>query len=313
MEHFNGSAIGNMLKVISRDHDQLDDAFDEYFRQIDPANFREQQKENASEKELKAAMAYFDTHGLRAAFERRVAGVDELLGIWVGKTDAEVEETDPFKKALAKVSDKKVEVKKVVLPGIQQITKAKFITEILPTALQLEVLLQSHHDFPYTFSVPKDAAAPAVFIWDTEDNRRPDCTMVAHEPESVRYYGLQSGVYIPVRKVVTAPWTVGGLATEGWTVEKVNARESLLNAFAPFFLLVVEGEMSMSLEGLNSYGAALKSELYNYRRAIDTAMQYLPLEQNKQAAVGLSLERIPRTVRVTTQDAVVTYQVMNIE
>ncbi len=71
--------------------------------------------------------------------------------------------------------------------------------------------------------------------------------------------------------------------------------------------------MSMSLEGLNSYGAALKSELYNYRCAIDTAMQYLPLEQNKQAAVGLSLERIPRTVRVTTQDAVVTYQVMNIE
>ena len=144
-------------------------------------------------------------------------------------------------------------------------------------------------------------------------NRRPDCTMVAHEPETIRYYGLQAGVFIPVQKIVTAPWTLGGLNTEGWTVENVKACSSLLNAFSPFFLLVVEGDMAVNIEGINSYGTALKSELYQYRRAIDTAMQYLPIEQTKHPAVGFSLERIARTVRVTTADAIITYQVVDID
>ena len=69
----------------------------------------------------------------------------------------------------------------------------------------------------------------------------------------------------------------------------------------------------VNLKGINSYGAASSQELYQYRRAIDTAMQHLPLENTLEPVVGFQLNGSKRAVRVTTADTIAVYHIEDIE
>lgn len=103
--------------------------------------------------------------------------------------------------------------------------------------------------------------------------------------------------------VCTTPWTLGAGDTA----------TSILPAMSPNWLLLVKGVLNFNLKGISSYGAALSQELYEYRRAIDTAMQYLPLENTLEPVVGFQLNESKRTVRVTTADNVAVYHIEDIE
>ena len=103
--------------------------------------------------------------------------------------------------------------------------------------------------------------------------------------------------------VCTTPWTLGAGDTA----------TSILPAMSPNWLLLVKGVLNFNLKGISSYGAALSQELYQYRRAIDTAMQYLPLENTLEPAVGFQLNGSKRAVRATTADTIAVYNIEDIE
>lgn len=191
--NFRSGSVGRLLETSDTNPDA---GYMEYLRVTDPKVHSRAQKE-ASDNQLKVAMAKIEKLGLSKAFYRRPARVDELRYLWQPvkqeesaevETEASTEESvaNPFAAALAKRKEPDN-----TIPGLDHtvdINFQRFWNHVLPKALSLRVrpiyrnrLMPTLSMTGFMTSVYPDA--PRILKSDLPDDRYPVSEWQFAEPQ----------------------------------------------------------------------------------------------------------------------------------
>ncbi len=184
--NFRNTVVGEFLENASED---ADDAYMKFLKMTDPLKYQRAQKD-ASENQLKVAMALVDKLGLGKSLIQRPARIDELRYTWKPSAEAVVEpnegdgvkdDVNPFR---GLVENKTFSPELVNSISAINMSWAKFYTNILPKAINLQVklrvnFLNSSLD-GYGFMTAVYPDAPPVNKHDFPEDRYPICEYCFH-------------------------------------------------------------------------------------------------------------------------------------
>ncbi len=108
--------------------------------------------------------------GIASSLRRRFAAADELVTVWEPAQHEVNPPTGMFGHLLA---NKRVEAEAELTAKPITMTFAKFRRDILPHALEMEVIVGGHSANFCAFTTAADASAPPILKWDSEECRNP--------------------------------------------------------------------------------------------------------------------------------------------
>lgn len=168
VSHYTGirnSAIGTLLVDVSEGIEPLDTSLEKFGRKMDPMNYRRPTVAAITPAMKKAAEEKLVQLGLENSLGRRSATIDDI-----GVNDVLFINRDPKKvgSLLDDVlggTDAKVDKKK--FDKVEEITIDKFISDVLPTAKNIELLVEGDHVSNFmTLIAPKHKNSPSLFRWN---------------------------------------------------------------------------------------------------------------------------------------------------
>lgn len=160
------SNLGTLLVALSEGED-LEAAVRQYEKQAAPENYK-RPKAIFTAKMLEEAKATVEKMGLMESLPRRMANLNDISvnNILFANRDA--------KKSMSDASDVFADMAKAAaVPNSKAISKMeeipieKFLSDVLPTATTLEVLLENRHaNSMVTLVAPQNKGCPAITKWD---------------------------------------------------------------------------------------------------------------------------------------------------
>lgn len=157
------TSIGTLLVDIS-DGLELEDAVKKFEAMVAPANYK-RPTALVTKKQIEQAKAKIEELGLTPALERRYARIDDITVNNVLFADRDARKAmgaDVFGDLADNV---KTNTKK--LDKIEEVPIDKFLTDILPQATSVEVLVENRHNGNFmSLIAPADPSAPNMFKWD---------------------------------------------------------------------------------------------------------------------------------------------------
>lgn len=311
MTHFNGSSLGTLVRDTAAGK-PVEKAIDMHLEITHPLKFRAKEKEKVTLKELEAAGKYLLENGYMASFQRKFAKLEDLPLMWapvpgVGTPLAEPDDFagdtfNPFAKAIANAKPIETAPALPVVKTPTKISLRKFLAEILPTAKGLEILLGTQ-GYPQAFTIPTTPDTKPILAWDAGLTAgRIECPLVHNQQIPNMVYGVRSG-WVPCVGFMRMPWTT-------------ETGQSTLKIAQPVYAALVYGS-DERLDNVcpKSYGTVLSSELYQYRGAIDKALDGIAIQQSGEIAIGFQVSGYDAgcVLRVNNGDALVPYEIVSVD
>lgn len=155
------TAIGTLLIDLSEGK-EVDDAVRKFEAVVAPFNYK-RPTALVTKAMIDKARATVTALGLAPALERRYATIDDVSVrdlLFVDRSPAAAVASDVFAEVAAGVKDK-------TLKKVEEVSVEKFLSDILPRAKTLEVMLESRHSGNLVSLIaPVDASAPRLFKWE---------------------------------------------------------------------------------------------------------------------------------------------------
>lgn len=274
-------AFGMPVREVKRRHEE----------RVDPLKY--QRPTALKEGNVREAERLFAELGLAPALRRRFALADELVHLWKPQS-AKLDDRrgGVFGHLLA--DQKPAQVQRLTAQPVAM-TFAKFRRDVLPRAIELEVMVPGRGQFcAFTTQVERDA--PPILQWDSEECRNPFAGYVYHNGSLSSNWGLFSGSRAKVICVSEMPAAWGGRP----------ARDLGNRA-----LLVLEGARDHTNRSLALFPECLRSELHRVRATIEAHSRSGKLEEvDGQHAAGLLVgDGCEATLLVRTREGVASYRI----
>jgi hypothetical protein len=293
------SPIGKFIKNIIGG-DSYDVATAKFLKMADGLNYM-RPKAAPKAGTVQRAETIFEKLGLASALERRFLTHPELRGvIWSAPEEAPKEEKSTLFGHLKTQEDKPAAP---TLPEINSgpISLARFMAEILPTALAIE--LDGNQSVRYnitSFTTSVDPEAKPILQWDDEANRNPVCGYIYHEGSPLRQWGITTA-RPKIVKIINNP--------EQWGRDDATVFGKYVTTF------VFDEGNGGRLPNTPMFPETFRSELHEVRSVLEAHFRskpLTPLEDGQKPVVGIIMPVagpcfLP--LRVTTKDAVVRYQI----
>jgi hypothetical protein len=237
------------------------------------------------------AECLFDRLGLAPALRRRFATADELVHLWKPRAAPRGQEGGVFGH-LGASQRAKAEASLTASPV--RVTFSKFRRDVLPRALELEVLVPTHGGF-CAYTTQADPSAPPLLQWDSEECRNPFAWYVYHNGSPASNWGLTGGRRARVSCVSLQPTM--------WSGEDAYAH------LGKSALLVLEGCADRRGGSLALFPECLRSELHGVRSTVEAHSRSRSLERPEgQHAAGLRVQDgVELQVWARTADGVARY------
>ena len=158
-------SIGTLLVNISEGMD-LDLAVRKYEQIVAPENYK-RSKPVFTQRMLEDARKTIEELGYMDSLERRYATLDDITVNNILFSNKDSAKRITGSKGLFDEMSREVSTKPKKFERLAEIEIEKFITEVLPTAQEVEVYLENKHE-PNMMSLiaPKNVDAPSMFKWD---------------------------------------------------------------------------------------------------------------------------------------------------
>ncbi len=157
-------SIGVLLTDISKDI-SLDEAVRKYYSIVDPSKYK-RPKAVFTRKMLEDAEREITELGYMTSLGRRYAQLDDITANNILFANRDVAKKLGIGNVFADMK-KDVAVRSNSFDKIEEVPVAKFISDILPTAQQIEVLLENRHSGNLVSLIaPQDKSAPSMFKWN---------------------------------------------------------------------------------------------------------------------------------------------------
>lgn len=241
----------------------------------------------------------FEKMGAGRALERRVAKLEDVA-CWLWKpTPPEKLPAFPSGRLFDHLRTDRQPVKELELPA-KPITFEKFRKEVLPTALEMEVLVPAHGNF-YGLTTAIHADAPPILQWDGLDGwpRNPVSGYVYSSGSLATNWHLTGGSWAGVTVVFLAP--------NKWQCPEKFDHHSKSVHFALVGAVDKQGKTS----GLAIFPETLRSEFHSVRSVVEAHSrkgQLVGVEEGTANGLLYS-DRAMWTVRVTTAGGRASYRI----
>jgi len=286
-------ASGTSAREVKRRHEE----------RVDPLKY--QRPTTLREGNVRQAERLFEELGLAPALRRRFALADELVHLWTPKAERQAQAGGVFGHLLA--GQKPAQAQRLTAQPVAM-TFAKFRRDVLPRALEVEVVVPAHGQFS-AFTTQADRDAPPILQWDSEECRNPFAWYVYHTGSPASVWGLRGGSHARVVAMSLMPCNWGDEDRH----RDLGGRALLVleGARDGRALLVLEG----ARDGRNSSRAllpeCLRSELHAVRSTIEAHSRSGRLEDvDGQHAAGLLVgDGCEATLLVRTREGVSSYRI----
>jgi len=211
----------------------------------------------------------FDQLGLAPALRRRFARLDEIEAMWLPKPSV----PEPTVGGTFAVLRQAPPSKALDL-GTETMTWVKFVRDVLPEALSIELDVPYRGNFT-AITTAADMGAPPILRWDSDDptRRNPCCVYVYNGGSGARQWGLNGTS--TVTAICRRP-------------EKWNGRD--FKDETDGAVLVLEGAVDSRDSGLALFPETLSSELHGVRSVIEAYSAQGRIEGRDEAsACGILL------------------------
>lgn len=222
---------------------------------------------------VREAEKLFDKLGLAASLRRRFATADELVHLWKPQPVPRNQEAGIFGHLLP---SRRATAEASLTAQPVRMTFAKFRRDVLPRALELEVMVPRHGRF-CAFTAAVDREAPPLLAWDSEECRNHWAWYVYHQGSPATQWGLAGGRRARVEAISLMP--------SSWGSEEGRFAELGKRA-----LLVVKGAHDTANRSLALFPECMRGELHSVRRTIEAHSRSGKLElpaEGVQHASGL--------------------------
>ncbi len=242
---------------------------------------------------VRQAEHLFEELGLAPALRRRFALADELVHLWRPQAAKQASTGGVFGHLLA--DQRPAQVQRLTAKPVPM-TFAKFRRDVLPRALEVEVVVPQHGQFS-AFTTQADRNAPPILQWDSEECRNPFAWYVYHNGSPASVWNLRGGSNARVVAMSLMPCNWGD-----------EGRHRDLGSRA---LLVLEGARDGRNSSLALFPECLRSELHAVRSTIEAHSRSGRLEDvDGQHAAGLLVgDGCEATLLVRTREGVSSYRI----
>ncbi|ANT45240.1 hypothetical protein Xoosp2_18 [Xanthomonas phage Xoo-sp2] len=264
---------------------------------MDPLKYQRPTKE-VSAGNVAQAERLFERLGLGPSLQRRHARADEVVFEWQ-PTQQKAKDTGIFGHLLA---HQRTGAEKALLgTRAQPITYARFQRDVLPQAIEMEVVVPHHGNF-VALTTAVDPDAPPILQWDSLECRNPFAWYVYHNGSPASNWGLRSGR----SKVV------------GITLQPSQWGRGLNGGHhGSSAILMIEGAADQRSSTLALFPECLRSELHEVRATVEAhsrRMALAKLPRGTQNAAGLRVgDSSPAEVWVRTAQGTARYVIDRME
>lgn len=273
--HVKGSVLGALLDDIEagKSAKAVREAHNE---RVDPLHYQ-RPRSGPSDQNVDRAEEIVAKLGLEKSLERRFARLDEVCKSWVPLSGDSVKQEGVFASLRSNKETSIVE-------GTKTYTWTKFAREVLPEALEMDVVLnQSKRYILCAMVTAVHKNAPPILKWDREENRNP-----------VSWYSYAYGS-------LPHEW---GITTSPVKVTAVAPRPD--GAQAAILLLHGTADPEQGRAGSALFPEILRPELYEVRKTVEAYSRKKPLQGwSRSSACGLHIsaahEEINIVLRVRTR------------
>lgn len=275
-------ASGMSVHEVKRRHEE----------RVDPLKY--QRPTTLKEGNVRQAERLFEELGLAPTLRRRFALAEELVHLWSWAKVAEPAKVGGvFGHLLA--DQRPAQVRRLTAEPVPM-TFAKFRRDVLPRALEVEVVVPQHGQFS-AFTTQADRDAPPILQWDSEECRNPFAWYVYHNGSPASVWNLRGGSHARVVAMSLMPCNWGD-----------EGRHRDLGSRA---LLVLEGARDGRNSSLALFPECLRSELHAVRSTIEAHSRSGRLEDvDGQHAAGLLVgDGCEATLLVRTREGVSSYRI----
>lgn len=241
---------------------------------------------------VRQAEALFEKMGLAAALRRRPAMASEVQTIWRPTDRKPTQGKGLFGHLLTPPPQGNARL--TTTPTAM--TFARFRRDVLPTALDMAVLVPAHGNF-CAMTTACDPDAPPILQWDREDKRNPVAWYVYVSGSPASQWSLCGGVYVPVVGLSLQPTL--------WGDESRNGHQGASALF------ILRNCADTRHAGLALFPECIRSELHAVRSTIEAHSRSRNLDDPGpgQRASGLRMmDGAPVMVRVATAAGVAEYR-----
>lgn len=258
---------------------------------VDPLKY--QRPTTLKEGNVRQAERLFEEMGLAPALRRRFARASELVHLWQPQAAPAGQEPGLFGHLLPA---RRRTAEANLTSGHVAMTFAKFRRDVLPRALEVEVLVPQHGQFS-AFTTQADPDAPPILQWDSKECRNPFAWYVYHNGSSAAVWGLRGGSRSRVVSMSLMPCCWGD--------------ESRHRDLGNRALLVLEGAKDSRNSSLALFPECLRSELHAVRSTIEAHSRAGQLEDvDGQHASGLLVgDGCEATLVVRTREGISSYRI----
>jgi hypothetical protein len=284
--HPTSGMLGTLLDDIQSGM-PLDEVSRRFGEKMHPLRYQRPQAAPAAQT-IKQAEELFEKLGLAPALERRYLRRDEVPTFWTPRLLVATKSTTGIFASVTPRSKAAPQPQQV--PGVQNITWARFERDVLPTAERMEAHVDYHDSF-IGLATAVHADAPLLFQW-----QHPVSWWFRYGGAFARDVGIEGGTYVEVE----------GLARhihEWWSSQPVGS-------FVPGILFVLKGARSLpSSQALNLFPECLRGELHGVRSVVEAYSKKRGITGTSNVG-GVALTKgtkESRRVRVTAGGLVTTY------
>jgi hypothetical protein len=288
--HVRGGVLGTLLEDVQRGL-SLQNIQRRWRDKLDPTQY---QRPQAAPKvgAVKVAEKLVEDLGLRAAFARRFARLDEVVTLWrpEGSEPDELVQADSSEPLFAGLPTREQTDPEWITRTKQHVTWARFRRKVLPAARRIQARPCRVDSFAGLVTA-QDPDAPAILQWDLPDKRNPVSLYTYSRGSRPQRWGLRELQWVDVTGVCLRP--------AHWYDEGAFPHQSR----GAIFLL--RGCREINAKGLALFPETLRSELHGVRSVIEAHSNRSKLGgYNEASACGLMIEDpsggYPLQLRVTT-------------
>lgn len=297
--HPRSSMIGTLLEDLANGV-RFDEVKRRFAEKMDPGRYQRPQAAPRAGN-VAAAEKTFERLGLARSLERRYADVREVEAIWTSR--AHVNRSDSTTGIFSGVEARREpHVSSMTLHTSEKenITWHKFSKKILPSALEIDLLVPAVRTTFGAITTAVDLSAPPIIKWDFVGRRNPFSWYLYNNGSYASKWNLQSGQFTRVLAVTKLPCFWRGCEPP---------------SFAEGVFLLLDGARDERRDqGNGLFPEVLKSDLHEFRSTIEAYSKNAKLEWPREPmaatpACGLVLPSHPIVVRVRTGSMTTTYTI----
>lgn len=195
-----GTKIGTLLDDIVEKKD-IAEIRANFAHVMDPTKHAQPQKA-PSAANIKQAERLVSSMNLESALRRRFATLDDVQKMWVPRTVAQGGTGGVFGHLTPR--DRKTQEATLMNLPAKKMTMEKFVTQVLPTARDIEVRMTDQMPF-VALVTAEDPSARPILQWDDAKKRNPVSWYVYPKGSSAAQWGARSGTFVKVNAVTAGP------------------------------------------------------------------------------------------------------------